>query len=138
HVAGLHVPDLDRVILAARCQPLAIRAERYVQTRPGRMREESTEWFLRLSLVTKPCRVPQFDLAVAAHRSQVLAVGAEHHSPDHSLVDAERADRLADRPAVVRVPDLHESLRIPRDQVSAVGAKRYAKVLRPGREPAGV
>src|SRR4029077_15193611 len=97
HLAGLHVPDLDRVLLAARCQPLPVRAERHVQTRPGRMRGKSVEWFLRLSLLTKPRRVPQFDFPVAAHRSEVLAVGVEHHAPDHSLVDAERADWLTDR-----------------------------------------
>src|SRR3954453_9355033 len=100
HLAGLHVPDLGRVLLAARFQPLPIRAECHVQTRPGRMREKSTEWFLRLSLFTKLCRVPPFDLPAAAHRSQVFSVGAEHHAPDHSLVDAERADRLTDRRAV--------------------------------------
>ena len=65
----------------------------------------------------------------------MVGVGAEHQSPDRTDVGgAERADRLADRLAVVRVPDLHESLRIPRDQVSAVGAERHGKVLRPGRE----
>src|SRR5262249_23554639 len=47
-LAGLHVPDLDRVFLTPRHQPLAVRAERHVQTRPGDPGAEGERGFLLL------------------------------------------------------------------------------------------
>src|SRR5262249_44089026 len=69
------------------------------------------------------------DLPVATRRSQVQAVGAEHHPPDLAVVGAERADLLA----VARVPDLHGSVLIARDQVFSIGAERQSGKLRPAR-----
>src|SRR5439155_4572459 len=92
-LAGLYVPDLDRVLLTARRQAPAVGAERHVQKRsgdPGAVGEEAG--FL---LLVQAGRVPQFYDPVDTNRSQVPAVAAEHHPTDRHLVATERPDRLA-------------------------------------------
>src|SRR5262245_52690642 len=70
-LAGPYVPDLDRVLLTARRQPLAVRAEGHVHTRPGDPRAKGAA---RSLLLVEAHRVPELDLPVAARRSQVRAV----------------------------------------------------------------
>src|SRR5262245_13790609 len=105
-LTGLHVPDLDGVPFASRHQAPAVRAERDRQTISAVLRADLAGFLFLL-------HIPQVNLPVAARRSQVQAVGAERHPPDPRLpvVGAKRADRIAGP----RVPDLHGSVRSPRD-----------------------
>src|SRR5262245_30728880 len=97
------------------------------------MRAKRAERFWRLLLLAESGRVPQFDLPVGPGRRLATAVGAEHHRPGGRVVGAGRADERADRPAVVRVPDVYGSVPRPRDQEAAVGAERRGEELQPAR-----
>src|SRR5262245_17366583 len=133
HVAGLHVPDLDQVVLTARGQPLTVGAEGHVHTRPGHPRVVEGEarcWLPIQVLLVQAGHVPQLDLSISARRRQVPADAAEHHSSDDLVVGAERADL----PAGPRIPDLQDSISIPRDQVSAVGAECHGEAPRAERD----
>src|SRR5262249_12164459 len=112
---GLHVPDLGGVPFTTRHQPPAVRAERHVQKRPG---NPGLAFKLRLLHLPEAGRIPRphLDLPAAAGRSQVRAVAAEHHRSDLPVMGAERADLLAGP----RVPDLHGSVLISRDQGFAI------------------
>src|SRR5262245_39765509 len=127
-VAGLHVPDLDSVLLAPRRQPPAVWTESEVQTLPG---DQCLEGAAGVLLLVQARRVPQLDLSVTARGSQVAAVAAEHYPPDRPIVGAGRAHFLAGP----RVPDLHFSVPSACDHVLAIGAEGDGEVLlRRGRE----
>src|SRR5579864_6179798 len=133
-LAGLHVPDLDRVLLASRDQAPAVRAECQGHSREGNPCAEAAA---RLLLLAQTGRVPEFYYPVAARRSQVPAIAAEHHPLDLLVVSAQ-CDNL---PAGLRAPDLHGPVRSRRDQVLAVRAERHGVGFHAGREleayPAG-
>src|SRR5262249_6788340 len=121
-LAGLHVPDLDRVLLTSRRQPPAIRAEGHVHTRSGDPRADG--WDTGFLLLVEARRVPELHDPVAAHRSQVRAVAAKHQRADFPFVAIERVDRLAG----LSIPYSHGSIAFSRDQVAAVGAERHGGV----------
>src|SRR5262249_51509485 len=84
-IACLHVPDDDRVLLAPRRQPPAVRAEGDVHPRSGDPRPDGGNTRLRLSvqiLLVQPLRVPDFHGPVAARRSQQVAVATENQAAD--------------------------------------------------------
>src|SRR5207247_162964 len=120
-LAGLHVPDLDRVLLTTRREPPAVRAEGHVHTRPGDPRAEGEASFL---LLVEARRVPELHDPVAARRSQVNAVAAKDQSADFPFVGVELADLLVG----LSIPYLHGSIDFSRDQVTAVGAERHGLV----------
>ena len=115
---------------ASRHQAPAVRAERHGQTHAAVLRAEGVAGFLAFSSrrVASHSFTTPSPLAEARCRPSRLNTTPRTHLP---VVGAERADRFAGP----RVPDLHGSVRFPRDQVSAVGAERHGEVLlRPARE----
>src|SRR5262249_30975860 len=123
-LAGLDVPDLDRVLLTSRRQPPPVRAEGHVHTRPGDPRAKSSA---RSLLLVEAHRVPELDLPVAARRSQVPAVAAKDQSADFPSVGTEHII-LADRLPGPCIPYVHGSIASSRDQVAAVGAESHCAV----------
>src|SRR5262249_37840438 len=117
-LAGLHVPDLDRVPLASRSQPPAVRAEGDSHTIP---RGPCLKRVTRFLLLVEALRVPEFHDPVAARRSEVLAITAKHQSEDFPFVGIERADLLAG----FSIPYFYGSIESTRYQVAAAGAERH-------------
>src|SRR5262249_33106248 len=122
----------DRVLLAPRCQPPAVRAEGHVHTSP---RDPCVKRVARFLLLVEALRVPEFHDPVEARRSEVLAIATKHQSADSPFVGIERTDLLAG----LSIPYLHGSIDSTRYQVAAVGAERHAAVPGPhhGRELEG-
>src|SRR5262249_48815704 len=118
-LAGLCVPDLDRVLLTSRRQPPPVRAEGHVYARPGDPRADG--WDTGLLLFAQARRVPELHGPVGARRCQVPAVAAKDQSPDFPFGGIEQADLVAG----LSIPYLHGSVGFTRDQVAAVGAERH-------------
>src|SRR5207247_1328399 len=122
--AVLHVPDLDRILLAPRRQAPAVRAKGHVHTRTGDPRAEGEAgcFLLVHAMAVEPLRVPELHDPVPARQRQILAIAVEAPTEDFSAVGIERADL----PAGPGIPDLHGSVvDVSRDQVAAVGAERH-------------
>src|SRR5262249_22233332 len=85
--ARLDIPDLDRVLLTARRQSPAVRAEGHVHARPGDSRLERMAGFL---LLVQAPGIPKLHLSIAACRGQVPGIATEDHGADFPVVDSER------------------------------------------------
>src|SRR5271170_1114862 len=89
-LARLQVPHLDRVVMAPRVQPLAVRRERQARhpTRMPGMPGEGARYLARL-------QVPHLDLSASTPREQPLAVRGQRQARNLTGTPAEGARMLA-------------------------------------------
>ena len=113
--AACWVPHPDRLIVACRCQLLAIRAERQAEN-PVRVS-------FQVPNVLAGGQVPDLDGLILAGRGQPLAIGTEHHTVHRAGVPLQ-AQRLR---AVRRVPYPDRLIKARRCHAVSVRTERHAR-----------